>query len=108
MTCQAVLFHLSVTLPFPSLPPSVSLRVNRGMSLSDFKFIYYMEYAHRMWGRALGLGFALPCAYFAARGYIKAPLAARLSVLFGMGAAQGFVGWWMVKSGLEVCQATGE
>jgi len=55
-----------------------------------------------MWGRVLGLAFAVPCTYFAARGYITSPLAARLGVLFTLGGCQGLVGWWMVKSGLEV------
>lgn len=72
------------------------------MGVEDFKFIFWMEYAHRMWGRLLGLGFALPAAYFAVRGAINAPLAARLGLLFAMGGAQGLVGWWMVRSGLEV------
>lgn len=76
-------------------------RVNQGMSLEQFKFIYWMEYAHRMWGRGLGLIFALPFAYFGLKGYLSRPLAGRLGLLFGMGGAQGLVGWWMVKSGLE-------
>ncbi|OAE27545.1 hypothetical protein AXG93_2225s1060 [Marchantia polymorpha subsp. ruderalis] len=76
-------------------------RINKGMSLEQFKFIYWMEYAHRMWGRALGLVFAGPFAYFIAKGYITRPLGLRLSALMAMGAGQGFVGWWMVKSGLE-------
>ncbi|KAL2630335.1 hypothetical protein R1flu_015021 [Riccia fluitans] len=76
-------------------------RINKGMSLEDFKFIYWMEYAHRMWGRGLGLVFAGPFAYYIAKGYITRPLGLRLSVLMAMGAGQGFVGWWMVKSGLE-------
>ncbi|KAG0623141.1 hypothetical protein M758_3G151100 [Ceratodon purpureus] len=76
-------------------------RVNRGMSLNEFKFIFWMEYAHRMWGRALGIVFAGPFAYFVLRGYITQRLGLRLSALMTMGAAQGFVGWWMVKSGLE-------
>lgn len=73
------------------------------MSLNEFKFIFWMEYAHRMWGRALGIVFAGPFAYFVLRGYISQRLGLRLSALMTMGAAQGFVGWWMVKSGLEVC-----
>jgi cytochrome c oxidase assembly protein subunit 15 len=77
-------------------------RVNKGMSLDQFKFIYWMEYAHRMWGRALGVVFAGPFAYFLVRGYITKRLALRLSTLMTMGATQGLVGWWMVKSGLEV------
>ena len=76
--------------------------VRRGMRLEEFKFIYWMEYAHRMWGRALGLVFALPALYFVARGWVDAPLGRRLGLLFAMGATQGFVGWWMVRSGLQV------
>lgn len=72
------------------------------MSIEDFKFIYWMEYAHRMWGRALGVFFALPLTYFLARGYITRQLGLRLSSLFALGAGQGLIGWWMVKSGLEV------
>ncbi|KAL3688242.1 hypothetical protein R1sor_014551 [Riccia sorocarpa] len=76
-------------------------RINNGMGLEDFKFIYWMEYAHRMWGRGLGLVFAGPFAYYVAKGYITRPLGLRLSALMAMGAGQGLVGWWMVKSGLE-------
>ncbi|KAK9808351.1 hypothetical protein WJX73_005348 [Symbiochloris irregularis] len=75
--------------------------INRGMQLDDFKFIYWMEWAHRMWGRALGLVFVVPAVYFTARGAVKGPLAARLGLLGAMGGAQGLVGWWMVRSGLE-------
>ena len=77
------------------------------MRLDEFKFIYWMEYAHRMWGRALGLVFALPALFFVARGWVDAPLGRRLGLLFAMGATQGFVGWWMVRSGLQVCACTG-
>ncbi|XP_050204200.1 cytochrome c oxidase assembly protein COX15 [Mercurialis annua] len=76
-------------------------RINKGMSIEDFKFIYWMEYAHRMWGRGLGIMFALPFSYFLRRGYITLRLGLKLSALFALGAGQGFIGWWMVKSGLE-------
>nr|GMC62868.1 cytochrome C oxidase assembly protein COX15 [Ipomoea batatas] len=76
-------------------------RVNMGMTIEDFKFIYWMEYAHRMWGRALGIMFALPFSYFLRKGYITMQLGLRLSGLFALGAGQGLVGWWMVRSGLE-------
>ncbi|OWM85928.1 hypothetical protein CDL15_Pgr012178 [Punica granatum] len=76
-------------------------QVNRGMSIEDFKFIYWMEYAHRMWGRALGIMFALPFSYFLRKGYITVRLGLKLSALFALGAGQGLIGWWMVKSGLE-------
>lgn len=72
------------------------------MSIEDFKFIYWMEYAHRMWGRALGVLFVVPFTYFLAKGFITRPLGLRLSILFALGAGQGLIGWWMVKSGLEV------
>ncbi|KAJ4842690.1 Cytochrome c oxidase assembly protein cox15 [Turnera subulata] len=76
-------------------------RVNRGMSIEDFKFIYWMEYAHRMWGRGLGIMFALPFSYFLRKGYITLRLGVKLSGLFALGAGQGLIGWWMVKSSLE-------
>ncbi|XP_031493055.1 cytochrome c oxidase assembly protein COX15 [Nymphaea colorata] len=76
-------------------------RVHRGMNVQDFKFIYWMEYAHRMWGRGLGIIFAVPFTYFLAKGYITRQLGLRLATLFALGGGQGFVGWWMVKSGLE-------
>ncbi|KAJ8754964.1 hypothetical protein K2173_015476 [Erythroxylum novogranatense] len=76
-------------------------QVNKGMSLEDFKFIYWMEYAHRMWGRALGIMFALPFSYFLRKRYITLRLGLRLSALFALGAGQGLIGWWMVRSGLE-------
>ncbi|KAF0896061.1 hypothetical protein E2562_018178 [Oryza meyeriana var. granulata] len=76
-------------------------RVNKGMSLEDFKFIYWMEYGHRMWGRALGFLFSVPFAYFIAKGYVTCQLGLRLLALFALGAGQGLIGWWMVKSGLE-------
>ncbi|KAL3523656.1 hypothetical protein ACH5RR_016490 [Cinchona calisaya] len=76
-------------------------RVNKGMSIDDFKFIYWMEYAHRMWGRALGIMLALPFSYFLCKVYITLQLGLRLSGLFALVAGQGLIGWWMIKSGLE-------
>jgi heme a synthase len=62
--------------------------VNSRMTVEQFKFIYWMEYAHRMWGRALGAVFAVPAVYFASTGAINGPLAGRLGLLFLMGGAQ--------------------
>jgi heme a synthase len=76
-------------------------RTNRHMTLAEFKPIYWMEWIHRQWGRAIGLAFALPFAGFAAAGAIPPPLWPGLGGLFALGAAQGGIGWWMVKSGLE-------
>jgi len=78
-------------------------KVNHGMELNEFKNIYFMEWAHRMWGRGLGIVFGLPCVYFVARGSIKKlpGMGGILGGLFALGGFQGLVGWWMVKSGLE-------
>lgn len=73
---------------------------NAGMSLSEFKTIFWWEYIHRLWGRLIGVVFGLPLIWFAVRGYLTKPLAFRLLVLFLLGGAQGVIGWWMVKSGL--------
>lgn len=72
------------------------------MTLEEFKFIYHWEYGHRMLGRFLGVAFGLPALYFIARGRINKSLYPRLGLLFTLGGAQGLVGWWMVKSGLEM------
>ncbi|KAH9520117.1 Cytochrome c oxidase assembly protein cox15 [Bulinus truncatus] len=71
------------------------------MTLSDFKFIYFMEWAHRMWGRTTGMVFLLPALYFLRKGWISKALKPRLAIYGGLLAFQGFLGWYMVKSGLE-------
>ena len=75
-------------------------KVNMGMSLSDFKFIFYFEYGHRVLGRLIGMAFALPALYFGLRGAFSSSFRNRVIVLFFLGGLQGLVGWWMVKSGL--------
>ncbi len=75
--------------------------LNRGMSLDQFKTIYWWEWGHRLLGRLIGAVFLLPFLYFLWRGWIGQGLRARLWVIFGLGAAQGAVGWWMVSSGLS-------
>lgn len=75
-------------------------KINTGMDLAGFKRIFYIEYGHRMLGRTIGVVFLLPFLYFALRGRINARLAGGLLVIFGLGALQGVMGWYMVKSGL--------
>lgn len=75
--------------------------VNFGMTLSEFKFIFFMEYAHRLLGRLIGLFFGLPLIYFWVRGYLDRPLKKRMIIVLLLGMAQGFMGWYMVKSGLS-------
>lgn len=74
--------------------------MNKGMTLEAFKQIYFWEYFHRLMGRVLGLAFALPLLWFAAKRAIPKGYGARLLVLLLLGGAQGAIGWLMVKSGL--------
>ncbi|HET7510542.1 MAG TPA: COX15/CtaA family protein [Solirubrobacterales bacterium] len=75
-------------------------QVNHGMSLSDFKAIYFWEYLHRLLGRLIGLAFALPFAWFAWRRAIPPGFGWKLGGILALGALQGAIGWWMVASGL--------
>ncbi|XP_044764251.1 cytochrome c oxidase assembly protein COX15 homolog [Coccinella septempunctata] len=74
---------------------------NRDMSLSEFKWIWYMEFGHRMWGRAIGTAFALPAAYFWFKGMLCKRMKIRVAAFGLLIGAQGLMGWYMVKSGLE-------
>jgi heme a synthase len=74
--------------------------VNRGMSLEAFKFIFWWEWTHRFLGRLIGIAFLLPFLYFLAAGQLPRGLTPRLAGIFALGALQGFVGWYMVRSGL--------
>ncbi len=76
-------------------------QINKGMSLADFKFIYFWEWFHRLLGRLIGLAFALPLAWFALRRAIPAGYGLRLTALLALGGLQGAIGWWMVTSGLS-------
>lgn len=75
-------------------------QVNKGMSLSAFKAIFWWEWAHRFLGRFIGLAFALPLAVFWWRGILEDWLKPRLLAILALGGLQGFVGWYMVQSGL--------
>jgi heme a synthase len=74
--------------------------LNSGMSLADFKTIYWWEWAHRLLGRAIGVAFLLPFLFFLWRAWVTPRLRARLWTIFALGALQGAIGWWMVASGL--------
>lgn len=75
-------------------------KMNEGMSLGDFKFIYFWEYFHRLWARLMGFAFILPLAYFLFRGYIDRALGKRLGLVFFAAALTASFGWIMVASGL--------
>jgi cytochrome c oxidase assembly protein subunit 15 len=73
---------------------------NKGMTLDEFKRIYWWEWAHRLLGRLIGAAFLLPLLFFQLRGFIEPGLKWRLWLIFALGALQGAIGWWMVASGL--------
>ncbi|HEV2079177.1 MAG TPA: COX15/CtaA family protein [Allosphingosinicella sp.] len=75
-------------------------KINQGMSLGEFKDIFFWEYVHRLLGRLIGLAFALPLAWFAWKRAIPRGYGWKLVALLALGGLQGFIGWWMVASGL--------
>jgi len=77
------------------------LILNSRMTLDEFKSIYWMEWIHRIWGRFVGLSFVLPMAYFIVRRQVSKPMIPKLFGIAGLIGFQGFLGWWMVKSGLK-------
>lgn len=76
-------------------------QLNRGMTLSQFKVIFYWEYIHRVWARLVGLAFAVPLVVFLVRRSLRPPLIRRLALLLVLTAIQAAMGWFMVKSGLS-------
>lgn len=75
-------------------------KINRGMSIEEFKSIYYFEYAHRVLGRLIGVLFLVPFLFFHFTRRLPAGLTPKLLLLFLLGGFQGLLGWYMVKSGL--------
>src|SRR6185312_1076813 len=75
-------------------------QMNAGMSLDEFKSIFWWEWSHRLLGRVIGVAYLLPFLWFVWRGALGTDLRRRLWLIFGLGALQGAVGWWMVASGL--------
>ena len=76
------------------------IKINPHFTLSDFKSIYWWEYLHRLIGRILGVVFIVPFSYFFYKKMIDKSLMKKLLIMFLLGAWQGFLGWYMVKSGL--------
>lgn len=75
-------------------------QLNAGMSLADFKTIYWWEWTHRLIGRGIGVIFFVPFVWFLWRGWIPRNRRAGLWLILALGALQGAIGWWMVASGL--------
>ncbi|HRQ05196.1 MAG TPA: COX15/CtaA family protein [Nitrosomonas halophila] len=74
--------------------------VNKGMTLDEFKGIFWWEYFHRLLGRLIGLVYFIPFVYFIARKRVDRKLGLKLLGIFILGGLQGFMGWYMVMSGL--------
>ncbi len=75
--------------------------INNHYTLSDFKFIFFWEWFHRLWARLMGVVFLIPFIYFLIKGYFKKSMIFPLIMLFVLGGLQGLVGWIMVQSGLN-------
>ncbi len=86
---------------YQQIPQYTQMNGPAGMTLADFKFIYFWEWFHRLIARVIGLAFALPLAWFWIKRQIPAGYKLRLLGLLALGGFQGFIGWWMVSSGLD-------
>lgn len=86
---------------YQQIPEYTEINGPSGMTLADFKSIYFWEWVHRLLGRLIGLAFALPLCWFWVRKQIPTGFKLRLVGLLFLGSLQGVVGWWMVASGLS-------
>lgn len=75
-------------------------KINQGMTLSEFKFIYFWEFFHRLWARLMFFVFVIPFGWFLWRGMLSRRLLPRLLMVVGLAGLEGFFGWAMVASGL--------
>ena len=85
---------------YKKFPEYQKINVHNNFQLSDYKFIYFWEWFHRLIGRIIGLVFIIPFVYFLLKKKIDKSTLKKCYILLGMGALQGFFGWFMVKSGL--------
>ena len=85
---------------YKQIPEYLEINGPAGMTLAEFKNIYFWEWVHRLLGRLIGLAFALPLAWFAFKRAIPEGYGLRLTGLLVLGGMQGVIGWWMVTSGL--------
>ena len=85
---------------YKKFPEYQKINIHNDFQLSDYKFIYFWEWFHRFIGRIIGLVFIVPFVYFLIKKKLNSETIKKCIVLLGMGAFQGFLGWFMVKSGL--------
>lgn len=93
---------------YKGFPEYYLINKQKGMDVEGFKQIYFIEWAHRIVARSIGAIFMGPLAYFWYRGYFQPKMKRSMLFLFAFGGLQGFVGWWMVKSGLVDKEKTKE
>lgn len=86
---------------YKQIPEYTQINGPAGMTIAEFKFIYFWEWVHRLLGRVIGLAFALPLAWFWVKQAIPTGYKPRLLALMALGGLQGTIGWWMVSSGLS-------
>jgi cytochrome c oxidase assembly protein subunit 15 len=85
---------------YKQFPEYQKINIHNDFTLSDYKFIYFWEWFHRLIGRVLGFVFIIPFVYFLIKKRLSSETLKKCVVLLGMGAFQGFLGWFMVRSGL--------
>ena len=85
---------------YKKFPEYQKINVHNDFQLDDYKFIYFWEWFHRFIGRIIGLVFLIPFVYFLIKKRLSSETLKKCVVLLGMGAFQGFLGWFMVRSGL--------
>ncbi len=85
---------------YKKFPEYQKINIHNDFQLSDYKFIYFWEWFHRFIGRIIGLVFIVPFVYFLIKKKLNSETIKKCAILLGMGAFQGFLGWFMVKSGL--------
>ena len=85
---------------YKKFPEYQKINIHNDFTLSDYQFIYFWEWFHRFIGRIIGLVFIIPFVYFLIRKRLDSATIKKAFILLGMGAFQGFLGWFMVRSGL--------
>ncbi|MFY7740907.1 MAG: COX15/CtaA family protein, partial [Flavobacterium sp.] len=85
---------------YKKFPEYQKINIHNDFQLSDYKFIYFWEWFHRFIGRIIGMVFMIPFVYFLIKKKLDSETIKKCIILLGMGAFQGFLGWFMVKSGL--------
>lgn len=85
---------------YKKFPEYQKINIHNDFTLSDYKFIYFWEWFHRLIGRVIGMVFIIPFVYFLIKKKLDRETIKKCCILLGMGALQGFFGWFMVKSGL--------